>query len=166
MRRPAFTLLELLIAATLVVVLSAVAAPSLAALLGRQDVMTAAGDVARFLDENRRRAVEEGVPRWVRLESGGPEMLAGPEGGPGDHDPRLSDPCRFAPFDPSERLSGVAQENAIHEQVDADWSPAIVFRPDGSSGDLAFAIEDDRGRRRDFVLRGLTGRLSAAETSQ
>ena len=158
MSRRGFTLLEVVLVAGLLVVLTAAAVPSIAALLERQAVMTAAGDAVRFLDESRRRAVEEGIGRWVRLESGGGMMMSGPLGDSADHESELAGPCAFEEFDPSERLSGVVAEAAGAFQTEAAWSPAATFRPDGSSTDLAFTVLDDAGRRRDLTLRGLTGR--------
>lgn len=166
MSRRGLTLLEVLLVAVVLVVLTAVAAPAIGSLFGRQTIITATAEAVRFLDENRRRAVDEGVPRWVRLQSGGPQMMGGPEGGPCDHDGRLTEPCTFEDFDPAERLSGVVEENAIREQVDAAWCPPATFRPDGTSTDLTFSVGDESGRRREVILRGLTGRTRLAGVGQ
>ena len=160
MSRPAFTLLELLLVATLLCVAAAVTVPAVTGVAKRRELMTATGDTLRFLDENRRRAVEEGAARWVRVESGGPNLIAGVVAAGIDHDVSLPDGCEFEDFDPAERLSEVVKDSAKREFVEASWSPEATFFPDGTSTDLAFTVEGPGGRRRNLNLRGLTGRAS------
>ena len=160
MSRPAFTLLELLLVAALLCVAAAVAVPAVSGVAKRQELMTATGDTLRFLDENRRRAVEEGAARWVRVESGGPNLIAGVVAAGIDHDVSLPEGCEFEAFDPAERLSEVVEDTAIHEYIESAWSPEATFFPDGTSTDLAFTLTGPGGRRQDLVLRGLTGRAS------
>ncbi len=41
-----------------------------------------------------------------------------------------------------------------------DWSPALLFYPDGSAEDAAFTIVDDEESRVTLTIRGLTGDVS------
>ena len=159
-RRGGFTLLELLIVACLLAAAAAIAVPSVTGVAKRQELMKATGEVMRFLNENRRRAVEEGKPRWIRLESGGPNMVAGVVSAGIDHDVALAEGCGFEKFDPAERLSEVAEESASRELVEAAWSPEATFYPDGTASDFSFTVTGPGERRQDLVVRGLTGRTT------
>ena len=63
-----FTLVELLISISIVLVLSAVALPTFRSLLGDQKLSRSARSVAAFLDVARNRAIAEGRVAGVRLE--------------------------------------------------------------------------------------------------
>jgi len=63
-----FTLVELLISISIVLVLSAIALPTFRSLLGGQKLSRSASSVAAFLDVARNRAIAEGRVAGVRLE--------------------------------------------------------------------------------------------------
>ena len=156
--RRGVTLLELLIVAVIMVAATSVAVPTVRSIMGRQPVMQAVGDVARFLEDNRRRAIIDGVPRWVRLESNGPGMLAGPGDAAGDSSEELLDGCAFERFDLAEKLTGPAEDSATAAQNDVAWSSPITYFPDGTATELNFAVRGETGRARPLRVSGLTGR--------
>jgi hypothetical protein len=46
---------------------------------------------------------------------------------------------------------------------DENWSPPILFKPDGTTSDASVVLQNDRGETIRVTLRGLTGIASASE---
>lgn len=142
----------------LLVVLASVVMPSMSAMGRRSGVMTTSGDVLRFLNDNRRRAIDEGTRRWVRYESGGTTLIAGPDATASDLSFELTGDCEFDVAATTERLPDVVADGLSGEQKTAAWSPEITFYPDGTADDVAFGFHDNGGRERVVEVRRLTGR--------
>ena len=130
--RRGFTLLELLIAAAVVGVLAAATVPAVAALVARQDRMTARGDVVAFLMGQHTRAIESGNVRWMRWEADGHHLIAGDDGQPIDDERALPDDAVIE-ADGYERLDDRFFETVDPSLAEAGWSREIVFYPDGSA---------------------------------
>lgn len=160
--RSAFTLLEVLLVTVLLVVLASVMVPSVTAMTRRGAIMTASGDVTRFLADNRRRAIDESQRRWVRFESLGRTLLAGPEDAASDLSFTMSERCKFGEADEPERLPDIVSESLASELQESGWSPSIWFYPDGTASDEQWALQDDSGRRRTVSIRALTGRVDVS----
>jgi len=57
-------------------------------------------------------------------------------------------------------LTGLANASQL---ASADWSPPLLFYPDGSSIDAAFEIIDEKQRSIRISVRGLTGAVSISQ---
>lgn len=89
---------------------------------------------------------------------------------------QLAEGNRFAVQDPQAGLN--LASTAITERLTQDWlelfggnsqlaqvnwSPAIQFRPDGTSDDVYFFVEDEEGRYQQVTVRGLTSAVSIGD---
>lgn len=144
---------------TILVVTASFVMPSVSTMGRRGAMMTASGDVLRFLAENRRRAVGEGARRWVRYEIEGSSLLAGPEDAAADHTFELPEGFEFGDHENAERLPDLVEESATVEQRQATWSPEISFYSDGTAIDAEWLLKDDGGRKRTVAIREMTGRV-------
>lgn len=156
--RAGFTLLELVVVAGLLVVLASIVVPSVTGMGRRGLLMTASGDVLRFLADNRRKAVDQGTRRWVRFEVDGKALVAGADGGAVDAQFSLPEGCEFGSHDSPERLPDDVADSVGVEQRQAAWSPEISFYPDGTASDQRWTLKG-AGSRRLVSIRGLTGRV-------
>ena len=152
--RGGFTLLELCIVAAVVVVLAAAAMPALTMLLGRQDGMTAQGQLRAFAAAQRHEAIVSGNVRWLRFEAGGHHLIAGVDGQPADDEAALADAVELL-SDVAERLDDdrfdlLLADGADASLADAGWSSPTLFYPDGTATPATMAF---RLRGRDLVVR-------------
>lgn len=156
--RAAFTLLELLVVTTLLVVLASIVVPSVTGMGRRGVLMTVSGDVLRFISDSRRNAIDAGERRWIRYEASGSTLISGPDGAAPDSTLTLPEGCEFGSHDSPERLPEVVADGLSIEQRQGAWSPEVSFYPDGTATDAEWSLKDDGGHRRTISVRGLTGR--------
>lgn len=160
MTRPTgFTLLELLLAVSLLTVLISLAVPSVTAVLKRQEFQEVAGQVEVFLQDVRREAVMSGQPRWIRHSSGDRMLVSGLLGEPVTHSLQLPEGYKFSRTELAEPLETEQLGDLGLEAVKLMWSPEVQWQPDGTTDDLQFEVSNSDGRTFLFELRGLTGQL-------
>lgn len=156
--RRAFSLLELVVVAALLVVLASIVVPSVSTMGRRGVLMTASGDVLRFVAESQRKAVDSGQRRWLRYEVLGATLITGVDGGPVDTEFAVPEGCEFGEHESAERLPDEVADSLSTEQRQAAWSPEISLFPDGTAEDASWTLKDPAGRARTVSIRGLTGR--------
>ena len=183
-RRIGYTLLELLIVLAIILIVSALAAPSLMDRVRSGNVREAAQHVSEVLAAARTYAIDAGVDYHFRFEVGGNHVVAIPAE-PGEtlgnsngsnadsadflfRSRTLSDTIvRQYSHDSksgTETLKGPAFGNLENsgELMSKNWSEPILFRFDGSSETMTFRVMDKEQRSCDVSVRGLTGAISTS----
>ncbi len=158
-RSSGFTLLELLLAVSLLTVLISLSVPSVTAILKRQEFQEVAGQVEVFLQDVRREAVMSGQPRWIRHSSGDRMLVSGLLGEPVTHSLQLPEGYEFSRCELAEPLATEQLGDLGLEAVKLMWSPEVQWYPDGTTDDLRFEVSNPDGRTFQFDLRGLTGQV-------
>lgn len=158
--RAGFTLLELLLALTVLTVLISLTVPSATALLRRQQFQQVIGDIEQFLLETRRLAVSGGEPYWIRYSSGDRYLVSGRLGEPVDRILKLPEKFEFSRSDLSERMATDLLGELDLEAMNLLWSEEVLFQPDGTTDDLLFEVSNPEQRQVEFRLRGLTGHVA------
>lgn len=168
-----FTLVELLLVLSLVVMLAAMVAPSLTGTLGRVRLDAAAEAVRIAWVDARLEAMRSGEPVAFQCQLGTGRYtvsklvdasIAGavPDEGAGGST-TLAD-------DEHEDLGAVtfvqlSAGNPLTAVVDPAVAACLVFHPDGATDDAWAIVESADGRRRRITLRGLTGAARVQEVS-
>lgn len=183
-RRGGYTLLELMIVLAIILIVSALAAPSLMDRVRSGNVREAAQHVSEVLAAARTYAIDTGVDYHFRFEVGGNNVIAIPAE-PGEtlgnsngsdtdsadllyHTAKLSDTIVLQysqdSTSGSETLKGPAFGNLENsgELISKSWSEPILFRFDGSSETMTFRVMDKELRSCDVSVRGLTGAISTS----
>jgi type II secretory pathway pseudopilin PulG len=190
LRRPALTLVEVLLVLALLVVAGAVTAPIMVGSIGRARLIHG-GDLLRAAwAKARMTAMQAGDTYAFRFEPKGGRYqiaLVSAISAPGGTDVNSlpaepatgdeysdSDILRLSRdrlpegviFD-SARLATDAQSGAPTPST-GDWSAPILFYPDGATADAVVLLANSRGLKLRVTLRGLTGvsRVSEVENSQ
>ncbi len=158
--RDGFTLLELLLALTVLTVLISLTVPSATAILRRQQFQQVIGDVEQFLLESRRLAVSSGEPYWIRYSSGDRYLVSGRWDEPVDRILKLPEKFEFSRTDLSERMATDLLGELDLEAMNLLWSEEVIFQPDGTTDDLLFEVSNPEQRKVEFRLRGLTGHVA------
>ncbi|QDU45411.1 hypothetical protein Mal52_39050 [Symmachiella dynata] len=191
--RGGFTLLEVLLVLTLLIVISAVIWPSLGRMFSRQNMERAQSDVQVLLAAARIRATEAGASYQFRYEVGGRRYVLVPADGaelvavadtPGtDLATAASEAWKRSgelPESVTFQLPAGLSTDAGGEPISAElltglldtdalsrvaWGPAILFHPDGTASDSIFLIVDDvNDESTTITVRGLTGASHATAT--
>jgi Tfp pilus assembly protein FimT len=179
-RRPAATLLELMVVMCIIVVVSALALPSITAMYGPYKLNGGVDAVRAGWAEARARAIEEGRPYRFAVEPNGSAFRIAPDqdnywdgsNGP-ENDPygrgmiyvkalpagvRFSVNGEVAANMPDEPTTGTLEEKVV---TNTNWMPAAVFLPDGTAREDVKVTFQIRGcRPRSLQLRGLTGNVT------
>ena len=160
-RRPVgFTLIELLLTIAILATLLGLAMPSITRIAAQQVFLSETGQVVKFLNEVRRQAIHENKSFDVYYISAGEVMISGPSRESFNTHLELGENVHFSEATISQRLSEEILESAPADWLTKGWSPVIRFRPDGTSSDNEFSIEDKSGRTRTIRIRGLTGQVT------
>ncbi|TWT90148.1 Type II transport protein GspH [Pseudobythopirellula maris] len=156
--RRAFTLIEVLLVLSLIVLVAGIAAPMLEGTLRGSQLNAAAERLAREWATARLDAIRLGRPVAFRMTLDSAACRVEAQGAgesatvrlPRDFslDEIVLADLRVAPFGSTIDLAVVA---------DAKQTPAIVFRPDGAACDVEAVLQAEDGRRKRVVLRSLTG---------
>ena len=177
-----FTLIEVLLVTVLLATLAAVTVPSLLRVFDEYSLSTSGEAVRGALSRARISAAREGVTYEFRTEPGGPRWVVVP----GEREPApqgtdaaaaavpvftgtLADGVRFPRAAGSSQLAGGRLDAAYFAGLpdasglaQVNWSPPVLFLPDGTAAEAArVAVADDQGRAVVTTVRRLTG---AAET--
>lgn len=157
--RPAFTLFELLLVVALMTVLTAVAVPSISAMMRRQQFLDITGQVEQFLTNVRRSAVMTGDAHWVRYSSSERWLAGGVQGQPASLTLQLPEDYEFSYTDVVEKLESEQLGSIGLEGIRLNWSPESYFFPDGTAETLIFRVQNPEKREYEFSVRGLTGQV-------
>lgn len=182
-RRPAATLLELMVVMCIIVMVSALALPSISAMQGPYKLGGGVDAVRAGWAEARARAIEEGRPYRFAVEPNGSAFRIAPDqdnywdgsNGPADdpygrgmiYEKALPAGVRFSVNGettanmPDEPTIGTLEEKPV---TNANWTVAAVFLPDGTAREDVRITFQVRGcKSRTLQLRGLTGNVSEVQ---
>jgi len=181
-RRAGGTILEILVVMAIMVIVSALAAPSLASMYGSYKLNAAVDSVRSAWADARARAIEEGRPYRFAVEPGGSAYRLAPDqpdywegsGPPADDaggcgliiEQSLPSGVRFsvngevtAETPPDEATGDILAEKAVST---SNWSTAVIFLPDGTCREDVKILFRIRGvRPTSLQLRGLTGNVTS-----
>jgi len=180
MTRRGYTFVEILLVLTLLAVIAGLAWPSVLRFRNEQTIKDTAERVRSELDRTRFRAIDTGLAYQFRYETGGRRFIAIPaerealaptssivatqsaasrnayagEIAEGLTFEPPADAPRVGELVQGEWLTGIADAGALQQ---ARWSPAILYRADGTATNAEFRVIDDDRRFIEFKVRELTG---------
>jgi prepilin-type N-terminal cleavage/methylation domain-containing protein len=165
MARRGYTFVEILLVLALLAVIAGITFPSVLRFRNEQAIKDAAERVRSELDRTRFRAIDSGIAYQFRYETGGRRFIAIPaerEALASPTSPTIAQPTprnAFAgeiaeglTFEPpadqprvgelvqGEWLAGVADAGELQQ---ARWSPAVLYRADGTATNSAFRVIDE-----------------------
>lgn len=184
-RATGFSLFELLIVMTIIVTITAMAAPNMMERVRNGRVQEAAEDVREVLAFARQQAIDSGVDYHVRYEVDGQAVVAIPsepqptlvnQAGSNSSQAQvlvmslvLEPEKMFLRAMKGENAGGEQLEPAVFANLDGNeglssrsWSAPILFRFDGSAEDRTFRLMDEENRTSEISVRGLTGAIKVA----
>jgi len=179
-RRPAASLLEVMVVMAIIIIASAVSVPSFRAMYGPYKRDAGVDSVRSAWADARARAMNENRPYRFAVEPRGSAFRVAPddpaywEGGDGPQDDpngqglvlekSLPGGVRFVVNgeggggQPEDSDANPLEEKAVGS---AEWTPAVVFLPDGTAREDVKMVFEVRGCRSTILqLRGLTGAVS------
>lgn len=167
-----FTLFELLLVLALIAVLGALMSPLLSGAFNRAKIHSAADDIQAVWADARLHAIEQGQPVAFRCLIGGRDFATSSyviaaqneapmtegaagnatalESGTLDEDLKFSEVAAASATDSSDP----GQRSSLRDST--EWSPPIIFYPDGRSSDALVTIAHNNGRAITVTLRGIT----------
>jgi type II secretory pathway pseudopilin PulG len=182
--RTALTLLEVLIVLTLLIALMAMALPALRGPMADQRLRQSGGVIRVAFNKARVAAMRTGDAHAFRFQAGGNQystrrwspaeeafaMANAQEtgeamawSGSADEVEKLPDDVRFlAAAIVVDARAATEEEQADpsqsrDQQPETDWSPPILFYPDGTASNAKVQLVNDRKRLITITLRGVTG---------
>ena len=170
-RRRGYTLLEVLLVIAILVVLSAVAYPTMSAMYGDVRLKAAADDVRGSWTEARANAIEDGRAYRFSVEPGTGKYRVAPDdplfwdgsgGGQADEDaapPHIQE---------GSLPKGIVFEAGTDLPVEGNWSTVAVFNPDGTcEHDIEIMLKEDDDSTPVVVrVRAMTGAISVRKKSE
>jgi len=178
-RRSGATLLEIMVVMAILVIVSALTFPSLRSMYGSYKLNGSVDSVRAAWAEARERAINENRPYRFAVERNGSAFRVAPDdpaywdGGNGpENDPNgrglilekaLPGGVRFSVNGegggmPDEPANDSLQEKEV---TGGDWSPAVIFKPDGTAvEDVRITFYVSGVRPTSLQLRGLTGNVT------
>ena len=166
--RAGYTLLEVLLVLTLMLVLGALAASRLEGVLERHHLRDVAESVRQHLNQGRLRAAETGLIYQFSAKNGGGNYMLAPldsidtNASPGGQVAgQLPSSVRFEQVE----IPGLINPNpAVGANASAvTWCAPILFFPDGTSSGGAVDLVDDDNRFTRLAVRGLTAACAVGE---
>ena len=182
-----FTLLELMIVVSVMVLLVAIVAPSIVSMRREAWLGQQADEVRELMSRSRQFAVDQGVDYTFHYELGGNHAVVLPaenEEGSSEATSESGQTAEAEEYDRallelSEELQmrtpeGVEEESENIDQTrfgslvgnqleDKRWSKGIKFHFDGTSDDFELRIHDDNDLSCNVTLRGLTGSVRTTQ---
>jgi len=169
-QRHGYTLLEMLIVLAILAVLASASYPALRGSLEKRRLHEGAKQVRIELARARVAAIESGSPRQFRFQEGGSGFELS-RCMPADDSTQwvwdeeqsaamieeftLPEGITFAPLEsPEEAPAAPIQDGA---PVAEQWSPPVLFFPNGRSTNVRIRLQASRGWFVDLTLRGITG---------
>jgi type II secretory pathway pseudopilin PulG len=167
-RRPAFTLLEILLVLVILILLAAVAYPTLSGMYGDVRVKAAGDQVRAAWTEARSNAIEGGRDYRFSVQPGTGKFRVAPnsqsfwDGSNGASDP--PDPNAPPPLVQEGELSGgIVFDVSSDLPSDGTWTTVVVFKSQGDcSADTEISLKeaDDDGTPIVIRVRAMTGAIS------
>jgi Tfp pilus assembly protein FimT len=170
MRRSAFTILEVTLVLAVMLIVTAIAVPSIDSMYSDLRLTAAADSVRGKWAEARARAMEDGVAyRFAVIHGSGKHRVApdagdfwsggdGGNGGPETDTPPL--------ISEDELPKGVSFAGEGPGEG-GDWSTVVVFQPDGTAReDVEVMFTSGGGRPLALRLRGLTGAVTVTRENK
>jgi Tfp pilus assembly protein FimT len=171
MRRAAFTILEVTLVLAVMLIIAAIAVPSIDAMFSDMRLTAAADTVRGKFAEARARALEDGIAyRFAVIPATGKFRIAphagdfwsGADGGSGavetDNPPLILE---------DELTKGVVFSGGQESSEGSDWSTIVVFQPDGTAReDVEVLFSTGGGRPLALRLRGLTGAVTVTRENR
>jgi len=166
--RAGYTLVEVLLVLTLLLVLGALAASRLEGLLERHQLREVAESVRQHLSQGRLRAAETGLIYQFTAENGNGNYRLSPlESSSGvaatvaQVARQLPRSLRFEQVEiPGLGAAGVSDADNVTGRT---WCTPILFFPDGTSSGGAIDVVDEDERFSRLVVRGLTAACAVGE---
>jgi Tfp pilus assembly protein FimT len=169
-RRPAFTILEILLVLAIVIALGAMIYPTLAGMYGDVRVKAAADDVQGSWTEARAHAIEDGRSYRFAVQHGTGKFKVAPDadgfwdgsGGPEDEN------AAPAYTQEGELPSGIVFDIPADLPNSGGWSTVVVFNPDGGCNlDVEVVLKEDDDEAAPVVVkvRAMTGAISVRRKS-
>jgi prepilin-type N-terminal cleavage/methylation domain-containing protein len=178
-RRSGYTLFEVVLVMAVVVIISAIAYPSLKSMYGPYKLNGAIDTVRAAWANARARAIEEGRPYRFSVEPGGSHFRVAPDrsdywgGSVPSNDPQgkalvyeeaLPAGVRFSL---NENPSPASDPDEKEKPASGNWSTGAVFLPDGTArDDLKITFQVRGTQAKVILLRGLTGNVSVQTVKQ
>ena len=170
-RRPGLTLLEVTLVMAILLMLAAVAYPTLSAMYGDVRVKAAADQVRASWTEARAQAIEDGRTYRFAVEPGTGKYRVAPDatefwdgtgGGPGD------DNYPAPHIEEGQLPNGILFDVPQDLPAEGSWSTVAVFNPDGSCDhDIEISLKEDDGGSPVVVrVRAMTGAISVKKKSE
>lgn len=191
--RPAYTLVEILLVLAVLAGLIGLAWPSAMRMMTDQSLRRGTEGLRKQLAAARERAIEEGVPVAIRVETNGHRGVTYPLEQTQSSDASLGTANSSAPapttgagnstdtittivtqweLDPSLKVvSSATSTDPVPEWVaetvgggaSTTWSGPLVFHSDGTASDATWTVLSDRGQQMTVTVRGLTGGLRVGQ---
>ncbi|HEX3147106.1 MAG TPA: prepilin-type N-terminal cleavage/methylation domain-containing protein [Gemmataceae bacterium] len=163
-KRPAFTLLEILLVLVILVALSAMLYPTLAGMYGDVRVKAAADDVQAAWTEARAHAIEDGRSYRFAVQHGTGKFKVAPDAdsfwdGSGQQDENAAPPY----VQESELPSSILFDIPADLPNVGGWSTVVVFNPDGGCNqDIEVVLKEDDDETAPVIVkvRAMTGAIS------
>jgi prepilin-type N-terminal cleavage/methylation domain-containing protein len=187
MARRGYTFVEILLVLTLLAVIAGLAFPSVLRFRNEQAIKDAAERVRSELDRTRFRAIDSGIAYQFRYETGGRRFIAIPaerealtSSSPTIAQPtprnayagEIAEGLTFEPQADAPRVGELVQGDWLAGVADAAdlqqarWSPAILYRADGTATNAEFRVRDEDQRFIEFKVRELTGMATSGPLRQ
>lgn len=160
--RPAFTILELLLVMTILIVLAGVAYPTLSGMYGDARVKAAADQVRGAWVEARARAIEDGRAYRFGVQAGTGKFRVAPDSSfieVAD----LGEDAALPFVVESELGSGITFEVADDLPAEGGWATVAVFNPDGTcQKDIDITLKEKSDDVTPLVVRvrAMTGAIT------
>jgi type II secretion system protein H len=193
MRKPAFTLIEVLLVLAILVVVAAAAAPALRGVMRDAALKNAAETVRIHWTKAHVKAMKTGRIQVFRFEQDGMRFTVQPWAAADDEieaapavqgfgtaeeesaSPRLDESSAVSLPEGTTFVAGAAvlegRSQAVEQDIkdanrfEADWSQPILFYPDGSTSDAWVIVGNDREVGIRVDLRGMTGTATLGEVT-
>jgi Tfp pilus assembly protein FimT len=170
-RRPGFTLIEVLLVVTILIVLGVVAFPTFSAMWGDVKVKAAADDVRAAWADARSHAIEEGRPYRFSVQSGTGKFRIAPDDDSfwdGSDTSGSNNGADAPPFVREGDLpNGIAFDAPADLPTSGEWSTVVVFNPDGGcNADIEILVrENDDSTPIAVSVRAMTGTVTTRKKS-
>lgn len=170
-RRPGYTLIELIVVMAIVSILAAVLIPTLTSVEGDRPIK-AAGDLIRArMAEARSRAMEDGVTYRLALSPDGKRVRIAPDKAFADTAPvdDSSGPLVSDNVLPQDVTARVVSDDAAEATVDQyGWTRVATFEPLGTCREAVVEVELNQPGVYSLVvqMRGLTGSVKVFKRTQ
>jgi prepilin-type N-terminal cleavage/methylation domain-containing protein len=169
-RRPGLTLIEVLLVMALLLILGAVAYPTLSAMYGDVRVKAAADEVRAAWTEARAQAIEDGRAYRFSVEPGTGKFRVAPDAGDfwdGSGGGPTDDSAPPAHIQEGTLPNGIVFDVSADLPSDGSWTTVVLFNPDGTCPqDVEVTLKEDDDSTPVVVrVRAMTGAVTVRKKS-